>query len=173
MEELLRSLWGVWGGIFRSCPLTSQKLPLCSRPKICVRHVRGHPRDCAKFVRGCTCTICAQYWGGASENVCAQVSCIFRQNLSFSPRPSCMGKKCQLLCGNHQTQSILGGNFLEVCFRTPGNSQKLLQKSALRCIQLLSVLTKLRQPVDQEPPGWMTVLEVRKRTGVYFISKLR
>ena len=29
MEGLLRSLWGVLGGIFRSCPLTSQKLPLC------------------------------------------------------------------------------------------------------------------------------------------------
>ena len=29
MEDLLRSLWGVLGGIFRSCPLTSQKLPLC------------------------------------------------------------------------------------------------------------------------------------------------
>ena len=32
------------------------------------------------------------------------------------------------------------GNFLEVCFRTPGTSQKLLQKSALRCIRLFSVL---------------------------------
>ena len=29
MEDLLRSLWGVLGGIFRSCPVTSQKLPLC------------------------------------------------------------------------------------------------------------------------------------------------
>ena len=29
MEGLLRSLWGVLGVIFRSCPLTSQKLPLC------------------------------------------------------------------------------------------------------------------------------------------------
>ena len=32
------------------------------------------------------------------------------------------------------------GNFLEVCFRTPGTSQKLLQKCALRCIRLFSVL---------------------------------
>ena len=29
MEDLLRSLWAVLGGIFRSCPVTSQKLPLC------------------------------------------------------------------------------------------------------------------------------------------------
>ena len=68
---LWRTFWevsgGVLGGIFRSCPLTSQKLPSVeiTRP-----------------------------WS----------------------------------------------NFLEVCFRTPGPSQKLLQKSALRCIWLLSVL---------------------------------
>ena len=29
MEGLLRSLWAVLGVIFRSCPPTSQKLPLC------------------------------------------------------------------------------------------------------------------------------------------------
>ena len=29
MEDLLRSLWEVLGGIFRGFPLTSQKLPLC------------------------------------------------------------------------------------------------------------------------------------------------
>ena len=28
MEDILRSLWGVLGGILRSCPLSSQKLPL-------------------------------------------------------------------------------------------------------------------------------------------------
>ena len=50
-------------------------------------------------MRGCTCAICAQYWGGASENVRAQVSHIFRQNLSFSLRPSCTGKKCLKLRG--------------------------------------------------------------------------
>ena len=34
------------------------------------------------------------------------------------------------------------GNFLEVCFRTPRTSQNLLQKSALRCIWLLSALPR-------------------------------
>ena len=72
MEDLLRSLWGFGGRIFRSCPQTSQKLPL--------------------YVE---ISICNAFWG----------------------------------------------NFLEVCFRTPGTCQKLLQKSALRCIRLCSVLT--------------------------------
>ena len=37
-------------------------------------------------------------------------------------------------------RNAFSGNFLEVCLRTPGASQKLLQKSALRCMRLLSVL---------------------------------
>ena len=51
------------------------------------------------------------------------------------------------------------GNFLEVCFRTPGTSQKLLQRSALRCILLLSVLSgetifaARHQDVSQGPLG--------------------
>ena len=40
-------------------------------------------------------------------------------------------------------RNLLWCNFLEVCFRTPGTSQKLLQKSALRCIRLLSVSLSL------------------------------
>ena len=35
-------------------------------------------RDCAKFVRGCTFAIRAEQWGGASENVRAQLSRNFR-----------------------------------------------------------------------------------------------
>ena len=41
-------------------------------------------------------------------------------------------------------QNAFRGNFLEVCFRIPRTSQKLLQKSALRCIRLLSVLDSLK-----------------------------
>ena len=37
-------------------------------------------------------------------------------------------------------RNVFWGNFLEVCCRTAGTSQKLLQKSALRCIRLLFVL---------------------------------
>ena len=29
MEDLLRSLWGVWGGFSEVAPITSQKLPVC------------------------------------------------------------------------------------------------------------------------------------------------
>ena len=37
MEGLLRSFWAVLGGIFRSRPLTSQKLPLCgNQPTECI-----------------------------------------------------------------------------------------------------------------------------------------
>ena len=39
MEGLLRSLWAVLGGIFRSCPLTSQKLPLCGNQQ--TEHISG------------------------------------------------------------------------------------------------------------------------------------
>ena len=39
--------------------------------------------DCAKFVRGCTCTICTEYCGGASENVRAQISRNFSLNFEI------------------------------------------------------------------------------------------
>ena len=45
------------------------------------------------------------------------------------------------------------GNFLEVCFRTPGTSQKLLQKSALRCVQLLSVLPERANKPEIRAPN--------------------
>ena len=40
---------------------------------------------------------------------------------------------------NLHINNALWGSFLEVCLRNPGTSQKLLQKSALRCIPLFSV----------------------------------
>ena len=47
MEGLLRSLWGVLGGIFRSCSLTSQKLPLCGNLSV---PWSLRPRNCAAAV---------------------------------------------------------------------------------------------------------------------------
>ena len=40
-------------------------------------------RNCAKFVRGCTCTILAEDRGGVSENVRAEVSRNFRYKFEF------------------------------------------------------------------------------------------
>ena len=81
---------GLGGGVFRSCPLTSQKLPLC---------------------------------------------------------------------GNHQTERILGQLLRRKRFRTPGTSQKLFQKSALRCIRLPSVLE------ESKAGGSSLCTESRRRRG--------
>ena len=64
------------------CKTCAQGSPDKSQ-KICAIDVWGHRkmcRDCAQFVRegGGTCTILAEYWGGVSENVRAQVSRSFR-----------------------------------------------------------------------------------------------
>ena len=42
------------------------------------------------------------------------------------------------------TRNAFWGNFLEVCFRTPRSSRKLVQKSALRCIRPFSVLVEFK-----------------------------
>ena len=44
--------------------------------------------------------------------------------------------------------SAFRGTFLEICFRTPGTSLKLLQKSALQCVRLCSVLLILHGRVS-------------------------
>ena len=62
------------------------------------------------------------------------------------------------MCGNHQSQRILGQH-LRSLLQNPWNFSELLQKSALRCIRLLSVLkTVLTVPVSSsgsvlEPSG--------------------
>ena len=49
-------------------------------------------------------------------------------------------------------RNALWGNFLEVCFRNPGTSEKSLQKSALRCIRLFSILSTISRdgPCNRE-----------------------
>ena len=49
--------------------------------------------DCAKFVRGCTCTVCTEYCGGASENVRAQISRNFSLNFAFFSETKLYGQK--------------------------------------------------------------------------------
>ena len=71
-------------------------------PENCAKDVRGPPKmcwDCAKFVRGCTCTIRADYWGGFPRMCVHKCRAIFLLRFEIFSETKLYGQKMSQIKG--------------------------------------------------------------------------
>ena len=92
-------------------------------PRKFVRKMCGRIRKCAEIVRnlcggwgwGCTCTICAEYWGGASENVRAQIWRKFSLKLEFFSETKLYGQKMSQAWVSGRVRNVYVQHHIENC----------------------------------------------------------
>ena len=155
MEDLLRSLWGGFGGHCQKLPrnfsgvafvwnhlsgpmsrdiaILLLRYPI-SRDTFSWRlpvpqMARSPPPLLLSFAQAHLCDTPFSY---ISRDNCAIPIKTSTQNCDTIATSIARYEKCRCWASKGITRhSPFWGNFLEVCFRTPGTSQKLLQKSAL------------------------------------------